>query len=262
MDDKRRLATHDRCVSETGPEGRAEPQGLHAEALSGRERDVLELALTGLSARDIADEFSLTEATVRSHLSRIYAKLGVRGRVELLTHMHGTTAHARSVSGLAPDPSDPGDRSTAPPTMSALPLDRRRVLLRIAVVIAILGMGGGYVFAWIRPDLPPTTDLASLSRLVADGRVASLDLRSETLFVVTTDGRRFRADGSDEQAVEAIQSAAIASSGNVSVSGAGDSSAMSLAMFVTATTPVAVLVVAIVLVLRAIPRPPRSSTTG
>ena len=52
-------------------------------ALTDREREVLELALAGLSARSIAGRLSLGEATVRSHLSRIYAKLGVAGRGEL-----------------------------------------------------------------------------------------------------------------------------------------------------------------------------------
>ena len=53
-------------------------------ALSPAEQSVLDHALTGAPAREIADRLTLSEATVRSHLSRIYVKLGVSGRVALL----------------------------------------------------------------------------------------------------------------------------------------------------------------------------------
>jgi len=45
---------------------------------------VLDEALTGAPTRAIAERLTLSEATVRSHLSRIYVKLGVSGRVALL----------------------------------------------------------------------------------------------------------------------------------------------------------------------------------
>ena len=51
---------------------------------------VLDLALTGVTARQIATQLSLSEATVRSHLSSIYVKLGVSGRVALLAHFRGS----------------------------------------------------------------------------------------------------------------------------------------------------------------------------
>ncbi len=57
---------------------------LDLSLLSVREREILSAAVTGLSARDIASRFSLSEATVRSHLASIYAKVEVTGRVELL----------------------------------------------------------------------------------------------------------------------------------------------------------------------------------
>jgi DNA-binding CsgD family transcriptional regulator len=57
--------------------------------LSPAEQAVLDQALTGVPAREIAEHLSLSEATVRSHLSSIYVKLGVSGRVALLAHFRG-----------------------------------------------------------------------------------------------------------------------------------------------------------------------------
>jgi DNA-binding CsgD family transcriptional regulator len=58
-------------------------------ALTPAEQAVLDQALTGVPARQIAEHLSLSEATVRSHLSSIYVKLGVSGRVALLAHFRG-----------------------------------------------------------------------------------------------------------------------------------------------------------------------------
>ncbi len=60
--------------------------------LTPAEQAVLDQALTGVPAREIADHLSLSEATVRSHLSSIYVKLGVSGRVALLAHFRGSEA--------------------------------------------------------------------------------------------------------------------------------------------------------------------------
>lgn len=49
-------------------------------ALSPRELDVLQLVAGGRSNREIGTVLFLSEATVKSHLAHIYAKLGVRSR--------------------------------------------------------------------------------------------------------------------------------------------------------------------------------------
>jgi len=49
--------------------------------LSEREAEVLRLASRGLTRRDIADRLSISEHTVRHHLSHIYDKIGVTTRV-------------------------------------------------------------------------------------------------------------------------------------------------------------------------------------
>ena len=66
-----------------------EPTGtsLPIERLSPAERRVFDLALSGRSTQGIADELVITEATVRSHLTRIYDKLEVHGRIDLLGHV-------------------------------------------------------------------------------------------------------------------------------------------------------------------------------
>ncbi|MET9553902.1 response regulator transcription factor [Streptomyces sp. NPDC006645] len=50
------------------------------EALSAREREVLELVARGTSNREIAAELFISEATVKTHLTHIYGKLGVKDR--------------------------------------------------------------------------------------------------------------------------------------------------------------------------------------
>lgn len=48
--------------------------------LTGREREVVRLMADGHSGRSIADSLYLSEATVKTHLVRIYRKLGVDNR--------------------------------------------------------------------------------------------------------------------------------------------------------------------------------------
>jgi DNA-binding CsgD family transcriptional regulator len=52
-------------------------------SLTGREREVVELAARGSSNREIAAELYVSIRTVNTHLYRAYAKLGVNDRAEL-----------------------------------------------------------------------------------------------------------------------------------------------------------------------------------
>lgn len=52
--------------------------------LSRRERELLQLLCTGLGNAEIARRLSISEKTVRNHLSNIYRKLGVRSRAQAI----------------------------------------------------------------------------------------------------------------------------------------------------------------------------------
>jgi DNA-binding CsgD family transcriptional regulator len=63
-----------------GARGRAGPRSLGS--LSRRETEVLRLLGEGLSNREIADRLFISPKTAEHHVSRIYAKLGLRSRGE------------------------------------------------------------------------------------------------------------------------------------------------------------------------------------
>lgn len=64
------------------------PAGL--QHLTERERDVLITLARGLSNAEIADEFHLSAATIKTHVARILAKLGVRDRVQAVITAYET----------------------------------------------------------------------------------------------------------------------------------------------------------------------------
>lgn len=54
------------------------------EQLTPREREIMQVACTGITNKQIANKLSIAEATVRHHLGSIFAKLGVSTRAELV----------------------------------------------------------------------------------------------------------------------------------------------------------------------------------
>jgi DNA-binding CsgD family transcriptional regulator len=53
------------------------------QALTTREREIAELAASGLTNREVAARLFVSPSTVEANLSKVYAKLGVRSRTEL-----------------------------------------------------------------------------------------------------------------------------------------------------------------------------------
>ncbi len=85
----------------TGGPGRGEPRNTRQEggesaplppawpeALTEREREIIRLVEQGLSNKDIAYRLSISDSTVRHHMTSIFDKVGVPNRQKLLIHAH------------------------------------------------------------------------------------------------------------------------------------------------------------------------------
>jgi DNA-binding NarL/FixJ family response regulator len=75
-------ATRDLFAHFADPAARELPEEY--AALTDREREIFALAARGLSNAEIAAREFLSEATVKTHISRILTKLGLRDRVQLV----------------------------------------------------------------------------------------------------------------------------------------------------------------------------------
>lgn len=73
----------------TGPP----PPGRLPDGLSPREAEVLSLIAAGLSNTDIAHELVLSNATIKTHINHIFAKIGARDRAQAVHYAfhHGLT---------------------------------------------------------------------------------------------------------------------------------------------------------------------------
>lgn len=82
------------------------PDPAVLELLTDRERQVVELVAEGLSNEEIADRWFVSQATVRTHVSRAMTKLHARDRAQLVVLAY------RSGLAVPPQPGTTGDLNT------------------------------------------------------------------------------------------------------------------------------------------------------
>jgi DNA-binding NarL/FixJ family response regulator len=80
-------AANRRPLHTTAPVSAEQPRGKEA-GLTDRERHIVRLVVEGLSNKEIAARLHLADTTVRHHLTKIFDKLGVSNRQNLLIHAH------------------------------------------------------------------------------------------------------------------------------------------------------------------------------
>ena len=110
---------------------------------SHREREILALAVTGLTNAQIAARLHVTQSTARTHLSWAFGRLGVRSRGEPCCCLHAT----RSSGGRAYR-AGPIRRAGSP----AGPMNRR-----VGLLLTPVAYGGAVALANVRavPDAAP-----------------------------------------------------------------------------------------------------------
>jgi DNA-binding NarL/FixJ family response regulator len=75
---------------------RDEHHPVLAPSLTGREEQVLRLVAAGLSNREIAERLGLRAQTVKNHVRRVFEKLDVHSRLELIGALRAPGSHPAS----------------------------------------------------------------------------------------------------------------------------------------------------------------------
>jgi len=74
-----------RALSHLKPVHLSDPEGI--PLLTRREEDVVRLVADGLKNREIAQKLKVKEHSIRNYIYRIFEKLGVSSRVELILYV-------------------------------------------------------------------------------------------------------------------------------------------------------------------------------
>lgn len=78
-------------LSDMSRNGKGAKRGLEqsqAETLTRRERDIIRIVAQGLKNKQIAEQLSISEITVRHHLTSVFDKLAVADRFELIIYAY------------------------------------------------------------------------------------------------------------------------------------------------------------------------------
>jgi DNA-binding NarL/FixJ family response regulator len=99
------------AAAERMPGGGGPSPAVHRDltALTPREREVLTLMGRGLSNAELAGELVLSEATVKTHVARIFAKLALRDRAQAVVLAYETGLVSPG-DPIGPDRDDAGPR--------------------------------------------------------------------------------------------------------------------------------------------------------
>lgn len=71
---------------------RDERHPVLAPALTGREEQILRLVASGMTNRQIGERLGLRPQTVKNHVHRVFEKLDVHSRLELIGSLRAPTA--------------------------------------------------------------------------------------------------------------------------------------------------------------------------
>lgn len=116
---------------------------LEGAALSHRQSEIAALVVAGKSNREIAEKLFLSPRTVETHIAAIFAKYGVRSRVEIVS------AHAASLPerGRVPTEREPAERGNLPRRLTTFvgrdaEIGALLSLLNRHRLVTIVGSGG------------------------------------------------------------------------------------------------------------------------
>lgn len=98
----------DRDDNQAGPAGVAADPAEMAEALTGREREMLASLAAGCSNAEIAERHFVSINTVKTHLRQVYAKLGVGRRVQAVARARDLGLLERKITRTGDAAGQPG----------------------------------------------------------------------------------------------------------------------------------------------------------
>jgi DNA-binding CsgD family transcriptional regulator len=180
----------------------------YGEPLSEREREVLELVATGMTNRQIAQELVVSPNTIKVHLRKIFAKLGVESRTEatLTAIREGwvsvpTEEAPTETVKAAPSVEAPATVPDQRPVLAPLPWPKRLALVGFLLIVTLVSIAtwqGSPKAAGTSTsgEEPPVTQMPRLEGESAKWQALAPMLTARTHFaLVATGGKLFAIGG-------------------------------------------------------------------